>query len=68
MKKAKLNGKLSLKKETLANLQPEQLRQIEGGDFQPTSTVRPTYYICTRTRLINCFHSLPFCPTETCPG
>lgn len=72
MKKAKLTGKLSLKKETLARLNGDQLGHVHGGD--PTYTVDTTVVVCPthlqcHTRIVRqCHITLPFCPTETCGG
>lgn len=56
MKKIKLNGKLSLNKETVAKLNDAQMQGVNGGAWF-------TLYHCNRTK--NC--PTNGCPTGGCP-
>jgi natural product precursor len=57
MKKAKFNGKISLNKETIANLNNENMNQIKGGagwsggctDGCTTATSLGIFFNCSRT-------------------
>jgi len=57
MKKIKLNSKLSLKKETIAKLNDEQMNTVKGGTVGGNVCVKPSSQCYTYT-----------CPTNNCPA
>ena len=58
MKKVNLNGKLSLKKETIAKLNNEQMNFVKGGDIKTAgacaSSACEVTYLCVGTVARTC--------------
>jgi len=62
MKKIKLNGKLSLNKETIAKLNDDQMNSVKGGGILSIGKA------CTKNRTCSIYTKGLFCGSDNNPG